>query len=104
MSIDIDQLSEQELVDLNHRIVERLRFLRQARAHSKMLQFRIGELVSFQAENGERITGVIARYNKKSVSVITPDGARWLVAPGFLRSETSENAGGTGGQDLKRIE
>jgi hypothetical protein len=43
MSIDIDKLSESELVDLNHRIVERLRFMRQARAHVAMLQFRIGE-------------------------------------------------------------
>ena len=34
MKIDIDKLSEEELVDLNHRIVERLRFLNQMRAHS----------------------------------------------------------------------
>jgi len=26
MKIDIDKLSEEELIDLNHRIVERLRF------------------------------------------------------------------------------
>ena len=28
MKIDIDKLSEEELIDLNHRIVERLRFLK----------------------------------------------------------------------------
>ena len=43
MKIDIDKLSEEELIDLNHRIVERLRFLSQMRAHSKMLDFRIGD-------------------------------------------------------------
>ena len=32
MSININNLSEEELVDLNNRIVERLRFLHQARA------------------------------------------------------------------------
>ena len=32
MNIDIDKLSEEELIDLNHRIVERLRFLNQMRA------------------------------------------------------------------------
>ena len=32
MKIDIDKLTEAELVDLNHRIVERLRFLNQMRA------------------------------------------------------------------------
>ncbi len=87
MSIDIDKLSEAELVDLNHRIVERLRFMRQARAHVAMLQFRIGQRVWFQPEGRGRIVGVIARYNKKSVTVVTPDGARWNVAPGFLHPE-----------------
>jgi len=47
MPIDIDQLSESELIDLNHRIVARLRFLRELAAHSNMLEFRIGERVSF---------------------------------------------------------
>jgi hypothetical protein len=36
MRIDIDKLSEEELIDLNHRILERLRFLNQmARALEK---------------------------------------------------------------------
>jgi hypothetical protein len=87
MSIDIDNLSEAELHDLNHRIVERLRFMRQARAHVAMLRFRIGQRVWFQPEGRERIVGVVARYNKKSVTVVTPDGGRWTVAPGFLHAE-----------------
>jgi len=33
MKIDLASLTEEELVDLNLRIVERLSFLRQARAH-----------------------------------------------------------------------
>ena len=37
MKIDIDQLTEAELIDLNHRIIERLRFLDQMRAHVEML-------------------------------------------------------------------
>jgi hypothetical protein len=41
--IDIDQLTEQELVDLNRRIVERLRVLQQLRAHKEMLQYRVGQ-------------------------------------------------------------
>ena len=49
MKIDIDKLSEEELIDLNHRIVERLRFLSQMRAHSKMLDFRIGDQGHFSA-------------------------------------------------------
>jgi hypothetical protein len=39
MTIDIDKLSEAELIDLNNRIVERLRFLHQMRAqdHAQFL-------------------------------------------------------------------
>jgi len=37
MTIDIDKLSESELIDHNHRTVARLRFLNQMRAHSQML-------------------------------------------------------------------
>jgi hypothetical protein len=48
MKIDIDKLTEAELVDLNNRIVERLRLLQQMRAHAQMLEFRIGDRVSFQ--------------------------------------------------------
>jgi len=34
VKIDLDKLTEEELIDLNNRIVERLRFLNQMRAHS----------------------------------------------------------------------
>ena len=50
MTIDIDGLTEAELVDLNHRVVERLRFLQHMRAHASMLEFRIGERVSFRPD------------------------------------------------------
>ena len=85
MPIDIDELTEAELADLNRRIVERLRFLSQARAHSAMLDFSIGEQVSFQPEGRLPLTGIISKYNRKSVTVITSDGQQWNVSPAFLR-------------------
>ena len=42
MDIDIDKLKEAQLIDLNHRVVARLKFLQQMRAHASMLQFSIG--------------------------------------------------------------
>lgn len=84
-AIDIDQLSEAELTDLNHRIVERLRFLKQMRAHSQMLEFRIGERVTFQPQGMPPVTGVLTRYNRKSVTVLTEEGQRWNVSPALLR-------------------
>lgn len=85
MTIDIDKLGEAELVALNHRIVERLRFLQQARAHVAMLQFRIGDKVAFDADTRGQVVGTITRYNKRTVSLVTDDGHRWNVAPGLLR-------------------
>ena len=74
--IDIDKLTEVELIDLNNRIVERLRFLHQARAHSRMLEFSVGDRVSFQPEGHDALFGVLTRYNKKTVTVITEQGQR----------------------------
>ena len=81
MKIEIDKLTEEDLIDLNHRLVERLRFLSQMRAHSRMLEFRIGDRVSFQPEGRPVQVGMLTRYNKKTVTV----GEHWNVAPGLLR-------------------
>ncbi len=95
MKIDIDKLTEAELVDLNNRIVERLRFLNQMRAHAHMLEFRIGDRVTFEPEGRPSVSGMITRYNRKTVTVITDDGQHWNVSPRFLRrvvSPATENA------------
>jgi hypothetical protein len=83
--INIDHLTEAELIDLNHRIVQRLRFLSQANAHKAMLEFRIGDRVTFEREGGTPVFGLLTRYNKKSVTVIADDGGRWNVSPRLLR-------------------
>jgi len=84
MKIDIDDLTEAELVDLNNRIVQRLRFLQQARSHKRMLDFKIGDRVSFQPEGRGVLVGILTRYNRKTVTVITEAGEHWNVAPHFL--------------------
>ncbi len=89
MRINIDQLTESELVDLNRRIVERLRMLHQMHAHVRMLEFHIGERVSFQTDQNKMVEGTLVRYNKKSVTVVTDDGGRWTVSPALLRRSTS---------------
>ena len=83
--INIDQLSEAELIDLNHRIVERLRFLSQMRAHSEMLDFKIGERVTFHPDGYPQLFGILTRYNRKTMTVITDAGQQWNVAPRLLR-------------------
>ena len=93
MTIDIDKLAEAELIDLNNRIVARLRFLSQMRAHGQMLAFRIGDRVAFQPDGRPPIVGMLTRYNRKTVTVVTDGGQRWNVASALLHKvEHSERA------------
>jgi hypothetical protein len=85
MPIDIDKLTEAELIDLNNRVVARLKFLHQMRAHAHMLDFSIGQRVSFQPEGHPLLTGFITKYNRKTVTIITETGQQWNVSPVFLR-------------------
>jgi hypothetical protein len=88
MPIDIDRLTEDELRDLHHRVTERLRLIHQMSAHGAMMNFSIGDRVAFTADGG-RIIGVLARYNRKTVTVIADGGHRWNVSPGFLEKVDS---------------
>ncbi len=93
MKINIDELTEAELIDLNHRIVERLRLLNQMRAHGQMLEFKIGDRVTFQPEGHPPVVGMLTRYNRKTVTIITEDGQHWNVSPSLLRkAESPRNA------------
>jgi hypothetical protein len=85
MKVDIDKLSEEELIDLDDRIVERLRSLSEMRTHSKMLDFKIGDRVTFHPHRRPPVVGMLTRYNKKLFTVITDSGQHWNVAPGLLR-------------------
>lgn len=95
MQIDIDRLTETELIDLNNRVVARLKFLSQMRAHAHMLNFSIGEKVSFQPQGQPTLTGIIAKYNRKSVTVITDHGQQWNVAPALLSKVEHATSGPT---------
>jgi len=84
MAIDIDRLSVEELIALNRRIVERLKFLESAHAHHEMMAFNLGERVSFDAGARGRRTGTLVKFNRKTVTVLTDDGHRWNVSPHLL--------------------
>jgi hypothetical protein len=92
VTIDIDKLTEPELVDLNRRIAERLRFLQQMRAHKQMLAFRIGDRVAFGADGRGTVEGMLTRYNRRSVTVITDDGHQWNVSPALLSRAAAPSA------------
>ncbi len=84
MNINIDNLSEDELVELNHKIVERLKFLESFHAHNDMMQFKLGEQVSFEPSGRGRQVGTLVKFNKKTVTVMTESGQKWNVSPHLL--------------------
>ncbi|MFZ5520670.1 MAG: hypothetical protein ACOZD0_05640 [Pseudomonadota bacterium] len=84
MNIDISKLDEAQLVELNQRIVARLKYLQEARTHHQMLSFHVGERVRFHPPGHDPKTGIIVKYNRKTVTVVTDDRHQWNVAPTFL--------------------
>ncbi|MBW1888045.1 MAG: hypothetical protein JRI52_06810 [Deltaproteobacteria bacterium] len=84
MKIDIDSLSYDELVELNHKIVERLKFLDSMLTHEEMMQFSPGDQVCFETPGRDKQFGTLVKYNKKTVTVITESGQKWNVSPHFL--------------------
>ena len=94
--IDIDGLDEAELIDLNRRVVERLRLMQQMNAHLQMMEFRIGDRVCFHPPGRGTVTGMLTRYNRKTVTVITDDGQQWNVAPAVLQRADQKQQGTAG--------
>src|SRR6516225_8142263 len=69
MSIDLTRLSEDELLDLNRRIVERLRLMRSARQLVDLARFTVGMRVEFTTEDGRTLQGEITRLNRRTATV-----------------------------------
>jgi hypothetical protein len=83
----LDLLTEEELVQLNHVIVARIRLMQQIRSHGQMMNFRLGQRVRFTSSSGQLVRGVITRHNRKSVTLIADDGMQWRVSPGMLQAD-----------------
>ena len=98
MKINIDSLSYDELVQLNHKIVERLKFLYSMHTHKEMMRFSPGDQVCFETPGRGKQFGTLVKYNKKTVTVITESGQKWNVSPNLLRKvknvKSSKNSKG----------
>ena len=85
MMIDLARLSEEELVDLNRRIVERLRLIRSARQLVDLARFSVGMRVEFTTDDGRTLQGEIARLNRKTATVCCNPSGHSRVSPALLR-------------------
>ncbi len=89
MKIDIDSMSYDGLVALNHKIVARLKFLDSMHTHKEMMRFNPGDQVCFEPAGREKQFGTLVKYNKKTVTVITESGQKWNVSPHLLNKVKS---------------
>lgn len=84
MLIDLTKLSEDELIELNRRIVERLQLLRSAKSLNQLARFSVGMVVEFNTDDGRTVSGMVARLNRQTATIVTASG-RWRVSPSLLR-------------------
>lgn len=84
----VDQLDQQELMELNRFVVDRLRFLVEQEARKAARAFCVGDEVEFQADCGHRVRGYVLRTNRKTITVENPNG-HWRVPPSLLRRSTT---------------
>ena len=103
MNIDLTRFDESELVALNRQIVARLKYLQEARSHRQMLSFNVGDRVTFQPPGHDPKAGVIVKYNRKTVTVVTDDHHQWNVAPVFLSRLIDASADGAAGPRVIKL-
>jgi len=102
MFIDLTKLSEDELIELNRRVVERLQLVRSARSLTQLAKFTVGMAVEFQTEEGRRVSGTIARLNRRTATVATASGS-WRVSPSLLRAIDAPHASTASGSRLVQM-
>ena len=91
MSINLESLSYEELLELNHKITERLKFLDSMNAQKEMAKFNPGDEVYFSHPTQGKLTGTLLKYNQKTVTIVTTSGQRWNVSPHLLRKVVVSN-------------
>ncbi len=84
MSIDLDNLTQEELEELNHRVVERLKYMDTVMAQQAMMTLNLGTQVSFESRQRGRMFGTVIKFNRKTVVVLTEDRHQWRVPPDIL--------------------
>lgn len=84
MDIDIDDLTYEELIELNQKIIAKLKFLDTMHAHKEMMRFNPGDQVCFDPQGRGKLFGTLVKYNKKTVTVMTESGEKWNVSPHLL--------------------
>ena len=90
MSIDINSLSYEDLLELHHIISERIRYLEAKKKPKQFSRFNQGDTVSFSHPSKGIQTGTLLVFNEKTATIITRSGQKWDVSPHLLRKIISK--------------
>jgi len=81
----IDDLSIDQLLELNRFICQRIDELQEQEALQALSQLRVGLKVTFEGREGP-VLGIVTKINRKSVIVLGDDGKKqYKVSPALLR-------------------
>jgi len=81
----IEDMSIDQLMELNHYICRRIDELRDQENLQALSQLRVGLKVTFEGREGP-LLGILTKINRKSVMVLDEDGTKqYKVSPGLLR-------------------
>jgi hypothetical protein len=88
---DLSGFTTKELIELNHRVIDRLRELESYKSSVIMGNFRLGDPVFFMSSDGSPVSGVVVKKNQKTISVLDDSGNCWKVPLIHLTSQGTEN-------------
>jgi hypothetical protein len=91
MGIDIESLSYEELLELQHKISQRLRTIDAGKVPKDQAKFNQGDKVSFAHPTLGVQTGTLIAHHEKTVTVVTQSGQQWNVSPHLLRKLVSRD-------------
>jgi len=83
--IDIDHLSMAELEELQDRIHDRLTQLDNIRAYQSMMAHNLGDKICFDGGKRGYQVGILIKFNRKTVNVVTDDGKQWRIPSHIMR-------------------
>ncbi|WP_108946591.1 hypothetical protein [Shewanella halifaxensis] len=88
---DLSKLTKRELLQLNSKVIERLKEVESQQTARNMDDFTIGDKVSFTPPGEEKVVGIVIKKNKKTISVLDELSYKWNIPPTYLTRLGSDN-------------
>ena len=87
-NIDINVYTIEELMALNKKVVNRIKFLQKQSQLETAAKFSIGNIVSFIDEDGNKQEAMVTHINPKKIRAITlKKQVTWTISPNLLTLE-----------------